>query len=289
MATISTDAISTSSTVQLAEAPSRCPRLTSPVPSLASRVVVDGKFFRLGNAKFFPKGVTYGPFAPNSVGELFGDYDRTRADFAQLRELGANLIRVYNIPPRWLLNLALENNLRVLVDVPWNKHLCFLDSEEYLADARGAVRKAAIACKDHAAVFAISVVNEVPPDIVRWSGTKRVSAFIDELVGEVRLQDPAILCTFGNFPSTEFLRPEEIDFLCFNVYLHEQVPFENYLARLQMLAETKPLMIGEFGVDTLREGEVRQSEILSWKIESACRFGCGRLARAGWAMIDHAR
>jgi glycosyltransferase involved in cell wall biosynthesis len=240
-------------------------------------VVVDGKFFRLGSAKFFPKGVTYGPFTPNSAAEFFPDYERTRSDFDLIRELGANLIRVYTIPPRWLLNLALEKGIRVLVDVPWNKHLCFLDSEEYLAEARGAVRKAAIACKDHSAVFAISVVNEVPPDIVRWSGTKRVSTFIDELVQVVREVDSAILCTFGNFPSTEFLHPEEIDFLCFNVYLHEQVPFENYLARLQMLAETKPLMIGEFGVDTLREGEVRQSEILAWKIESACRFGLAGL------------
>ena len=278
MATITPDAFCTLPIAEAAESKGRPGRLSGLVSSLSSRVVVDGKFFRLGNAKFFPKGVTYGPFSPNSGGEPFAGYDRTRDDFGLLRELGANFIRVYDIPPRWLLNLALENGLRVFVDVPWNKHLCFLDSEEYLADARGAVRKAAIACKDHAAVFAISVVNEVPPDIVRWSNAKQVSAFIDELVREVRQLDPAILCTFGNFPSTEFLRPEEVDFLCFNVYLHEQVPFENYLARLQMLAENKPLMIGEFGVDTIREGEVRQSEILVWKIESACRFGCAGVA-----------
>ena len=35
-------------------------------------------------------------------------------------------------------------------------------------------------------------------------------------------------------------------------------PFENYLARLQMLAESKPLLLGEFGMDSLREGEARQ-------------------------------
>ena len=33
------------------------------------RVTVDGKFFRLGGRKFYPKGVTYGPFAPNASGE----------------------------------------------------------------------------------------------------------------------------------------------------------------------------------------------------------------------------
>ena len=30
----------------------------------ADRVRVDGKFFRLGEKKFYAKGVTYGPFAP---------------------------------------------------------------------------------------------------------------------------------------------------------------------------------------------------------------------------------
>ena len=68
--------------------------------------------------------------------------------------------------------------------------------------------------------------------------------------------DPECLCTFTNYPSTEFLRPQSVDFLCFNVYLHQQQPFESYLARLQMLADGKPLLLGECGVDSLREGEV---------------------------------
>src|SRR5205807_1638585 len=79
--------------------------------------------------------------------------------------------------------------------------------------------------------------------------------------------DSECLCTFGNYPPTEFLRPASIDFHCFNVYLHYPKPFENYLARLQMIADSKPLVLGEFGVDTLREGQERQTEILSWKIE----------------------
>src|SRR5205814_295207 len=114
------------------------------------------------------------------------------------------------------------------------------------------------ACAEHPAVFALSVVNEVPPDIVRWSGASHVADFIDELIGVVKAINPESLCTFGNYPPTEFLRPCEIDFHCFNVYLHDQRPFDNYLARLQMIADTKPLILGEFGIDSLREGELRQ-------------------------------
>src|SRR3954470_15441418 len=89
------------------------------------RVVVDGKFFRLGDKKFYVKGVTYGPFAPNNDGEFFATRERTRADFELLRHLGANVLRIYYVPPKWFLDLALEFDLRVLPDIPWNKHICF--------------------------------------------------------------------------------------------------------------------------------------------------------------------
>ena len=244
-----------------------------PQCSSSSRVSLSGKFFRLDGEKFHPKGVTYGPFAPNEQGEHFASPSRTRRDFELIRELGANLVRVYYVPPLWFLDLANEGNIKVLVDVPWNKERCFLESGSTREEALLAVNAAARACGAHPAVFAMSVVNEIPPDIVRWSGTSRVADFIDELVEAVRQVSPECLCTFGNYPPTEFLRPQSIDFHCFNVYLHQPKPLENYLARLQMIADAKPLVLGEFGIDTLREGEDRQSEILSWQIELMFRGG----------------
>ncbi|MBX3734632.1 MAG: glycosyltransferase [Verrucomicrobiae bacterium] len=238
------------------------------------RVRVDGKFFRQGTRKFHPKGVTYGPFAPNTAGEPFPDPDDARRDLTQVCELGANLLRVYHVPPRWFLDLAAGHGLRVLVDVPWNKHLCFLDAPDLAAEAREAVREAARRCARHPAVFALSVVNEIPADIVRWSGAAAVAGFIDELIAVAKAEDPELLCTFGNFPPTEFLRPRRLDFCCWNLYLHQPRPFENYLARLQMLADTRPLVLGEFGLDSLRETEAQQAETLGWQIESAFRAGC---------------
>ncbi|MFN7139560.1 MAG: glycosyltransferase, partial [Limisphaerales bacterium] len=239
----------------------------------ALRITLDGKFFRLGGEKFYAKGVSYGPFAPNSSGEYFLNSEQTGRDFALIRELGANLIRVYHVPPRWFLDLALQSGLRVFVDIPWCKHLCFLDSETVKQEARQAVRSAVQTCAAHPAVFAFSVVNEFSPDVVRWSGGKAVSDFIDELVAVAKEVDPECLCTFGNFPPTEYLRPKNLDFLCFNVYLHQQKPFENYLARLQMIANEKPLILGEFGIDSLSEGEAFQCSALSWQIETAFRAG----------------
>ena len=242
--------------------------VTSPV-----RVTVDGKFFRLGGQKFYLKGVSYGPFAPEAGEGNFASREQTARDFAQVRELGANLVRIYNVPPRWFLDLAAEHGLKVLIDIPWNKHLCFLDSERLKAEARAAVREAVRACAGHPAVFAYSLVNEIAPDIVRWSGAKAVADFIDELAEEAKRIDPDCLCTFTNYPPTEFLRPQSLDFLCFNVYLHNRQPFKNYLARLQMIADNKPLILGEFGIDSTREGEARKCEILTWQIETTFRSG----------------
>jgi GT2 family glycosyltransferase len=234
---------------------------------------VDGKFFRLGEKKFYAKGLAYGPFAPNAAGQPFASPEQTASDFAQIRELGANLIRVYHVPAKWFLNLADQHKLKVLIDIPWNKHLCFLDSPAQRVEAGEAVRRAVFACARHPAVFAFSVANEMPPDIVRWSGAQAVADFIDDLVHKAKRADPECLCAFTNYPPTEFLRPQSVDFICFNVYLHHKQPFKNYLARLQMLADSKPLLLGEFGIDSLREGEARQCEILEWQIEGAFRGG----------------
>lgn len=237
------------------------------------RVSVDGKFFRLGEKKFYVKGVAYGPFALNAAGQPFASPEQTAEDFSRIGQLGANVVRVYHVPGKWFLDLAEEHGLKVLVDIPWNKHLCFLDTRERREEAREAVRRAALACGRHPALFAFSVANEITPEIVRWSGTRAVADFIDELVAEVKRVAPDCLCTYANFPPTEFLRPQSVDFVCFNVYLHNEQPFRSYLARLQMQAEAKPLLLGEFGIDSLREGEPRKCEMLAWQIEETFRSG----------------
>jgi glycosyltransferase involved in cell wall biosynthesis len=237
------------------------------------RVSVDGKFFRLGAEKFHVKGITYGPFAPNAQGEMFASPEQTARDLKQIGELGANVVRVYHVPPTWFLDLLQQHGLKVLIDIPWAKHLCFLNSPESQEKARRVVRAAVQATRAHPAVFAYSVVNEISADIVRWSGVTRVQKFIDALVAEAKQIDPACLCTFTSFPPTEFLQAESIDFVCFNVYLHHPKPFAGYLDRLQTLADAKPLILGEFGMDSIRDGEAQKCAFLEWQIELACRAG----------------
>ncbi len=239
-----------------------------------NRVYRDGKFFRLGTEKFYVKGVTYGPFEPDSTGHPLPQREQVEKDFQQMLALGANCIRIYHLPPKWFLDLAQANGLKVFLDVPWPKNISFDGNREVIDAARAAVTAAARECGEHPAVFAISVVNEFPADLVRFIGKKKVEELIDELACIVKEIAPSCLVTFANFPTTEYLRAHEIDFICFNVYLHQETTFRNYLARLQNIAGDKPLMLGEYGIDTYREHtEEKQAEILSAHVKAVFEEG----------------
>jgi glycosyltransferase involved in cell wall biosynthesis len=117
------------------------------------------------------------------------------------------------------------------------------------------------------------VANEIPPDVVRWLGPARVGAFVDELVDVARHEDPAGLTTFASFPPTEFLHARSVDFHTMNVYLHHRSKLRAYLQRLQNQADEKPLLLGEYGIDSIRNGEDGQSELLGMHLEEVFRCG----------------
>lgn len=253
-------------------------------PAPNERVRLDGKFFRLGREKFWVKGVTYGPFEPREDGACLPPADRLEADLAQIAALGANTIRVYHVPPRDLLDLAHSFGIKVFVDVPWSKHRCFLESADDMESGRRAVREAARACKGHPALLALSVVNEVPADVVRWLGREKVEAFIDELASIARKEDPEVLVTFASFPPTEYLHPTTVDFYTMNVYLHRREKFRAYLERLQNQADEKPLLLGEYGIDSIRNGEGEQAELLGMHLTEV--FGSGLAGTCCFSYTD---
>jgi len=245
-------------------------------PSAAIRV--DGKFFRGGPdsdaPKHFIKGVTYGPFKPGGHGAQFPELDMVERDFALMVTAGINTVRVFTVPPVWLLDAAQRHGLKMLVGLPWSQHVAFLDSAEVQRGIRDAVTAGVRSCARHPAIFAYLVGNEIPPDMIRWHGPQRVEKFIASLVALVKREHPGALVSYANFPSTEYLNVAEVcDFLCFNVYLHDEHAFRRYIARLQNLTVTKPLVLTEFGADSLRSSESEQRDILSWHINAAFAGG----------------
>jgi GT2 family glycosyltransferase len=189
--------------------------------------------------------------------------ERVTDDFARMSEVGVNAVRTYHVPPEWFFHAADEAGMSVFVDVPWPKHLCFLDSHRAMADARAAVLRAAKVARDHPSVLALSIGNEIPTDVARWHGPRRVERFLRELADLVKQTDPTRLTTFANFPPTEYLDLSFADFATFNVYLHDREAFRRYLLRLQNLVGDKPLLLGELGMDTLRHGADEQAAFLA--------------------------
>ena len=250
-------------------------------PSLAQATQVDrstairvhGKFFFAGKHKHFIRGVTYGPFAQGSHGAQFPEPAMVDRDFALMGEAGINTVRVFTVPPVWLLDAADRADLKILVGLSWSQHIAFLDSAATQAEIRKTVAAGVRDCRRHPGVFGYLVGNEIPPDIVRWHGAEAVRRFVRYLVTCVRDEHPGALVSYANFPSTEYLTIDFTDFVCFNVYLHDASAFRRYIARLHNLAVDQPLVLTEFGVDSMRQGEEEQRHILSWQIRSAFESG----------------
>ena len=244
-----------------------------PCESPVARFSVDGKFFAHGGRRIRMQGVTYGPFATNPAGDPFPSEATVRADFDGMAATGINAIRTYHVPPDWFFDLADEHRIGVFVDVPWPKHLCFLDDRRTLQETRSLIRSATLRGARHACVFAYSIGNEIPSNVVRWHGARRIERFLRELHDVAKQADPKGLTTYASYPPTEYLDLPFLDFATFNVYLHDRETFQRYLLRLQHLVGDRPLVLGELGMDTFRHGELGQAELVSGHLRAATLTG----------------
>jgi len=75
-------------------------------PDWPGKLEARGKFFFSGADKVFLKGVTYGPFAPDALGSQFPAWEAIARDLELITELGANTLRTFTVPPRFVLDLA---------------------------------------------------------------------------------------------------------------------------------------------------------------------------------------
>ncbi len=245
------------------------------------RPSVRGKFLFLGEEKFPVRGVTYGPFGPEGreypAPEVVGDH------FDQMAEVGFNALRTYTVPPRWLLDIALERGLRLMVGLPWEEHVAFLDHRRQARDIERRLCQWARACAGHPAVLCYAIGNEIPAPIVRWYGHRRVERFLGRLAVAVRDEDPEGLITYVNYPSTEYLELPFLDIASFNVYLEQTNRLEAYLARLHNVAGDRPLVLSEIGLDSRRNGLSGQARALNKQIRTAFRDGCAGLFVFSWS------
>ena len=241
-----------------------------------------GKFVFVGEQKLWVRGVTYGAFGAQADGSDVPGDTVLETDFATMRANGVNTLRCYTVPPRRLLDMAQRHGLRVMVGLPWEQHIAFLD-EPGRADAIDArLREGVRHCAGHPAVLCYAVGNEIPAAIVRWHGRRRVERFLERLYRAAKAEDPGSLVTYVNFPTTEYLQLPFLDLVCFNVYLESREQLEPYLARLQNLAGEKPLLMAEIGLDSRRNGLEVQARSLEWQLRTAYAAGCAGAFAFAW-------
>ncbi len=246
-----------------------------------TRPEVHGKFFRVGDEKLYLRGVTYGPFAPGPGGEHY-DPGRARDDFARMSEAGVNTVRLYTPPPEWLLDAAADHSMFVLAGLAWEQHVAFLDERRRTDAIVGRVRSEVAARAGHPALLAWAVANEIPAPVVRWHGAGAVRSFVKRLHDAAKQADPGAAVTYVNYPTTEYLELEFLDFVCFNVFLEDSGPFEAYLHRLQNLTGDRPLVLTEIGLDSGTHGEQAQAETIDWQVRGAFATGCAGAFAFAW-------
>jgi GT2 family glycosyltransferase len=245
-------------------------------------VRVRGRGFCVGGHPLSLRGVTYGAFRPNGAGESFPEPEQVIRDFSAMAEHGVNAVRVYTPPPRWLLDQAQAEGLRVLAGLCWEQHVTFLESRAEVKARADAIRVSLQETAGHPAVLAHAIGNEVPASIVRWYGRRRIEDWLRRLAEICREESPDTLVTYVSYPTTEYLELPFVDFHAFNVYLETRERFSAYLARLHNLADERPLVMAELGVDSLRHGEKRQAEAVDWLVRESFDSGCAGTFVFGW-------
>jgi GT2 family glycosyltransferase len=254
-----------------------CPPRRKPL-----RPAVRGKFIFLGEEKLYLRGVTYGTFRPDAAGDEFPAPGIVDRDFAQMAAAGVNAVRTYTAPPRWLLDAAATHGLWVLAGLPMERSGGFLDYRSCQRSIEKMVREKVRVCAGHRALLGYTIGNELPASLVRWHGRRKVERFLERLYRAAKKEDPQGLVTYVNYPSTEYLRLPFLDFVCFNVYLETQERLEAYLAQLHTIASDRPLLMGELGLDSLRNGEAAQKRVLDWQVRTAFAAGCAGVFVYAW-------
>ena len=262
------------------------------VSGVGVRIRARGKFL-FSDEKVYIRGVTYGSFRPDRDGVPFPAREIVNNDFSFMVASGINALRVYTGPPGWLLDMAQQHGLLVMVGLPWEQHIAFLDERGRADSIEQRVREGVRACAGHPAVLCYAIGNEIPGSIVRWYGARRIERFLQRLYRAAKSEDPDTLVTYVNYPTTEYLRLPFLDFLCFNVYLETQEKLEAYLAKLQNLARDRPWSWAEVGLDSRRHGEADRPQSCSGKyrrrsspVARACSCFRGRMNGTAAALMS---
>jgi hypothetical protein len=220
---------------------------------------------------FLVRGIHYGPWRPGTGPNKKYPYpslQNIESDFDIIRRTRANTVLIYDAPPE-VLDLAERYGFEVIYVFALDWH-AIGGSEQSAITNRIVERVAALRSKP--ALLAWVLGNEVPGQVLQSRGEAPIVTGLRDLYMAVKAADPSHPISHANWPPARHLDLSFLDFVCFNVYPLwppevAATGFGRFIETvLRPIAGSKPLLISEFGANTLEAGEEGQARLIrdSW-------------------------
>ncbi len=244
-------------------------------------VLIREKSLYVDGKPFVVKGMHYGPWRPGTGPNKNYPYPAPElidSDLKLIREMNVNTILVFD-PPSYVLDLAQKRGLKVLYSFTINWWT--LGTPQFAA-SRADILKRVSDFRQKPALLGWILGNEIPNAVLEQGGEKPVRDGLLDLYGAVKDLDNQHFVTHSNWPITKDVDLRFFDVSSFNVYPlwpPEVVAngYGNYIQKvLQPIAGNKPLLITEFGANTIEAGDEGQARLLqsSWQgLQSAAACG----------------
>ena len=179
----------------------------------------DGKFLQLKGEHSWMRGVTYGPFDSGRAPHGLPSPDRYHQDLDLICELGANTLRLTRSPTHDFLAACDDRGLQTLIGLNWEDFVDFFHDPAMPPKILRSTRRVVSEFREPPAVSGYFVGNEINAQLVRWLGRDQVKRFLEKMIDAARNCHPGALFAYASYPTTEYLMPDNADFVAYNVYL----------------------------------------------------------------------
>ncbi len=256
---------------------------------MMGRVVADGRHLRLNGNRFVVKGTAYGRFAPRTDGARYPEPARLQADLESIASTGLNTIRTFDVPPVDFLDAAAEVGLRVLVglDYPDWRFEPFPDRasvKRVRSAGMAAIERLFDRLDDSRVVFAVSVGQPLPLDLIRVHQPAVIADTLSSLVRRIEAVDSSVPVTYtARADHLELLTLDGSDLSSIVFDGSDSSAFAAHLARLQQLNPARPLVVTDLDTGSADIRPRIQAEHLTEVLRGVDLSGCAGATVATWS------